>query len=77
MTIKKIIAAGCALTLVAAPMTGAFAANGIGALIQVTQLKSQFANEEALDGADKQKDLAKPSQRARPKPKKRPAPKPR
>jgi hypothetical protein len=35
---------------------GVVYANGIGALIQVTQLKSQFANEEALQGADKQKD---------------------
>lgn len=26
-------------------------------MIQVTQLKSQFANEEALHGADKQRDL--------------------
>lgn len=33
--------------------------SGINALVQVTQLKSQFANEEALHGADKQRDLVK------------------
>ena len=41
------------------------AANGISALIQVTQLKAQFANEEALEGADKQRDLVKNQKRYR------------
>ena len=39
--------------------------SGIGALIQVTQLKSQFANEEALHGADKQRDLVAAQKGAR------------
>ena len=39
--------------------------NGIGALIQVTQLKSQFANEEALHGADKQRGLVADQKAAR------------
>lgn len=55
MTRVKLIAAACAFALV--PMANANAANGINALIQVTQLKSQNANEEALHGADKQRDL--------------------
>jgi|GEM_PF-3731165 len=56
MTKLKLIAVAVAFSI--APLTGANAAsNGISALIQVTQLKSQFANEEALEGADKQRDL--------------------
>lgn len=36
---------------------GVVYASGIGALIQVTQLKSQFANEEAPHDADKQRNI--------------------
>ena len=54
---KTTITAIALLTAVIISQQANAASTGIGALIQVTQLKSQFANEEALRGAEKQRDL--------------------
>ena len=57
MTNLKTIAAAAIIASFGFTPGAMAASNGISALVQVTQLKSQDANEEALTGADKQRDL--------------------
>lgn len=47
------------------PFGTANAADGINRLIMVTQLKTQNANDEALDGAERQRELAQKQKQLR------------
>jgi len=65
MTKTKFIAAAAAFAIV--PLTGANAADGINALIAVTQMKSSNANDNLAETADKQRDLVAEQKKTRAK----------
>ncbi len=65
MTKLKAIAAAAFIISLGAMPNAMAAADGISRLIAVTTMKSDNANDDSLQGADKQRDLVKAQKAAR------------
>ena len=65
LTLWRTLAVALPLGMLALTAAPAAAADGIKSLIVVTQMKAENANDEALAGAEKQRDLAQQQKQLR------------